>query len=151
YLAPAVAPSSDVTMGGRRLTNLGTPSAGTDAATKAYVDASGSSGTTAYSPVINVMNPAVWPAGGVGPGNPAGLTTPPFDDADAIQAIINAYPGRTIYLPRTFTAPHFVPSYFLTKTLTLPVGGQILRGDGGDWGGTTLKFPPGVTGIVMMG
>jgi hypothetical protein len=97
---------------------------------------------------VDVTDPANWPAGVVY-GNPTNQPVPPHDDAAAIQAIINANPGKPIYLPRTYTGTAAVPSYYLTKTLTLRSNGQILRGDGSAGGGTVLQFAPGVTGVVL--
>jgi hypothetical protein len=74
------------------------------------------------------------------------------DDSAAIQAVINANPTRTIYIPGTANG------YRLGSTLTLSGFGQILQGDGkgftskpiaGQATGTVLVFDPGVTGIAL--
>jgi hypothetical protein len=131
YLAPGVAPSSDVTMGGHKITNLATPTLPTDAPTKAYVDArvGGNPGVIVVQPGRN---------GVVGNG-----TT---DDAVAIQGIIDANPGRIIHIVSTNTAA----GYYLGRSLTLSTAGQILQGDGsGPQSGTVLTFAPGVTGVLL--
>jgi hypothetical protein len=70
------------------------------------------------------------------------------DDAPAIQAALDANPGRTIYLPDRRPAP--APDYYCGSTLILKGAGQSLRGDADGWGERpTLKFPPGVSGILI--
>jgi hypothetical protein len=73
------------------------------------------------------------------------------DDGPAIQAILDANPGRRVYFPRTATAPDAGTSYYLgTTTLTVAHSGTTLQGDGGGYGsGTVLKWASGTTGIIL--
>jgi hypothetical protein len=158
---------ADSLVGTGALTGAGAPAAGLGADGNLYIDtadgdlyrkSAGSwskvgnlSGNSAYANVINVINPANWPRGVRVHGNPGNLARP-SDDADAIQAIIHAHPGRVIYLPRTLTTTNplsQLPSYYLRHPLTVSFGGQSIRGDGADWGGTVLLYPKGVTGVVL--
>jgi hypothetical protein len=73
------------------------------------------------------------------------------DDGPAIQAILDANPGRRVYFPRT--APpggaDGDPSYFLgATTLTVSHPGTTLEGDGGGYGGgTVLRWAAKTPGI----
>jgi hypothetical protein len=73
------------------------------------------------------------------------------DDGPAIQAILDANPGRRVYFPRTATAPDSGTSYYLgTTTLTVAHSGTTLQGDGGGYGsGTVLKWASGTVGITL--
>jgi hypothetical protein len=69
------------------------------------------------------------------------------DDGDAINAVLAANPGRTVYFPRTGRTPGEV-SYFSSKTLLLSGPGQKLQGENNGFiDGTIIQFSSGVTGI----
>jgi hypothetical protein len=70
------------------------------------------------------------------------------DDGPAIQAIIDANAGRTIFFPLT-QAPS-APSYYSTVPLNVTAAGTSLMGEGAGYaGGTIVGFAPGVTGINL--
>jgi len=72
------------------------------------------------------------------------------NDAPAIQACIDANPGRTIHLPKT--RPMGQADFYLAATLNVTGFSTTLEGQGGgDNDGTVLQFAPGVTGIRLAG
>lgn len=75
------------------------------------------------------------------------------DDSAAVQAVLDAHPGRTVYLPRTRksvvnAAGGYTLSFFFRRTLVLRDPGTALVGDGPS---TVLKFAPGVAGVELRG
>jgi hypothetical protein len=104
------APTADVSLNSHKITGLSTPSSGTDAANKSYVDANV---TAASSIFINVKG---------APYNAAGNGT--TDDSSAIQSALNAANaagGGVVYFP--------TGTYKCNTGLTIPGDHIMLLGD----------------------
>ncbi len=72
------------------------------------------------------------------------------NDAPAIQACINAHPGKTLHFPKT--RPVGQPDYYLAATLVVGSNNLILEGEGGGLNnGTILRFASNVPGIRLNG
>ncbi len=71
------------------------------------------------------------------------------DDGAALQAIIDANPGKTIFFPKTQNSDS--PSYYSSITLTLAsVGTRLVGESAGHSGGTIIHFAKHTTGIMIM-
>ena len=72
------------------------------------------------------------------------------NDAPAIQACINANPGKTIHFPKT--RPWGQADFYLASTLIVPIHNTILEGEGGGLNdGTVLQFASHTSGIRLNG
>ncbi|MBZ5648309.1 MAG: glycoside hydrolase family 55 protein [Acidobacteriia bacterium] len=97
---------------------------------------------TKYKPQSHAVVDVVRDCGAVGDG----VT----NDAPAIQACINANPGKTIHFPKTRSWGQ--ADYYLAATLVVPIHNTVLEGEGGGLNdGTVLQFASNTSGLRLNG